>query len=298
MKRISLILTATLFIIATGLSARTPSDTTKIKANICGIEVMAGVIYSKTYPGTLQDFRALNTGSAMLKIDDLDNFYEFHRPVFNYIPAVSVMAGIRLPGDKRGNNNEGALLRLGLGYSYGNRFSFETRFTEKFTHDTLFNTQSVPIGHRDSVIWTIYDMSYLSDRIQLDISFVNDILDIRRLSITGGIGLSAGISVFAQTEIERFNRRCEETTIYPGQHSSGDFNTKYDTGRGSASGNVSATLYIPFGINYRPYSHKEPYTKWYIFYEARPGISFTNIHNTVNFTSAGFFHGLGCRWSF
>lgn len=296
MKRGSLILTAAMFIVATGLSARTTSDTTKLKAQICGIEVMAGVILSKTYPGTHHQFRTLMPGSELINSDYLNDFKDYHSVFFSFLPALTATTDIRFSREGRKHPSGNPVLRVGLGYSAGTRLTWRTDLSERYTFDTIFNTQSQVIGYRDSSQWHVYTMTYSSDRLHLDISLIMTTTPDTRVSLSGGIGISAGISTFAGTKIESFKRRYEETLLYNGHHYSDGFSSDRSSEIDQSAGNMGGTVYIPMSVNFRFGRNREASSGKYLFYEIRPGIVINKVYGMDHFISTSVHQGIGLRW--
>lgn len=143
-------------------------------------------------------------------------------------------------------------------------------------------------------------MNYTSEQLRFDGSLIFRTDAQARWSLYTSIGITAGMSINAQTDI--FYDKMERTEMnYPNGNNyssysySGSYN--YETEKYRNKNNFGLSTYIPMGIDFR-IGKKREFWKWtHLFYELRPGINMTSIPELRTITNASIQHGLGLKVS-
>lgn len=261
------------------------------KIIISDIFILSGFINRTPTFATLNDFKFLAPESTLLN----NNFSDYTQTFgFSIKSMYSMLLDIRFRSKGKNVYKSNPQLRLGFSYFSGVILSGGLHKFERKPCDTLYSTQTWQTIYIDSVTWSSYKMNYTSDQIRFDGSFIFQTHSQARLTLFTGLGLTAGLSINASSDIyyDKVARTEERGNGTPYFYSNSSTSEKFIN-----KNNLGFSLYIPIGVAYR-IGKKNPFWKQiHLFYEGRPGINLTSIPELRNITNANFQHGLGLRIS-
>jgi len=210
------------------------------------------------------------------------------------------MLGIQFSDKPKTTYKANPLLRLGVSYFSGTSLTGSFYKEDRKTCDTLTSTQTGRTVYLDSVTTKSYSMNYSSEQLWFDGSLIFRTNPKARWSLFAGIGITAGFSINANTEIYYSKSDWIAARHPDGNHlflyfSAGSYDSKEEKYRNK--NNFSASTFIPLGINYRIKKNGEFLKPIYLFYELRPGIYITSIPELRTITNANIQHWFGLRVS-
>ena len=258
-------------------------------------------VFSEPYiNGSISDFESLAPQSVLLNNDFGDFSSSYNGFGMSSNTAFSILLGIQFSDKAKTVYKANPLLRLGVCYFSGTSLTVGSYKEEHIAYDTLTSVQTGQIIYIDSVISTGFGMDYSWQQLRFDGSMIFRTDPQARWSLYAGIGITAGVSINAETYISHsISGRTE--TRYP----NGNTNSSYDY-NGSYSDkaevfrnktNYGFSAYIPMGVDFRT-GKKIPFWKLvHVFYELRPSINMTSIPELRTITNASIQHGVGLRVS-
>jgi hypothetical protein len=184
------------------------------------------------------------------------------------------------------------LLRLGVSYFSTTLLSTDFNKEDRKTYDTLISSQTGQTVYADSVITKMYNMYYSSEQLRLDASLIFRTNPESRWSLFTGIGITAGVSVKASTNIEYSGSDSNEFRYMNGNISTQNWWKTSKTESHKNKNNVTASAFVPIGVDFRLGSKREFWKKIHLFYEMRPGINITSIPELGVVTNISLQHGL------
>lgn len=277
-----------------------PPKTIK-KISIHDFYIQTGMFFERNTNGTLTDFKTLAPQSVLLN----NNMTDFSQSVGFSMTGntmFSVMLGLQFSDKQKTIYKANPLLRLGISYFSGTTLTGGSYKEDRKPYDTLTSTQTGQTVYIDSVTTKNYSMNYSSEQLRFDGSLIFRTNPEARWSIYTGIGITAGLSINANTDIYYSNYGRTETRYANGStsssynYSSSD-NSNSKTEKIKNKTNFGASTYIPMGIDIRIGKKREFWKRTHLFYELRPGINITSIPELRTITNASLQHGLGLRVS-
>lgn len=260
------------------------------KLSVTDVFIQIGSFTELTNDGSLADFRKLAPQSDILK-DDLSDFSQSGGNIYTGSTALSISLGIQFKDSERARLKANPLLRLGLTYLSGSSLSTGFNKSERFPIDTLVSASTGQVYYVDSLSSENYNMEYLSEQIRLDAALIYRTNPAARWSLYGGIGLAAGISLNARTEIYYNDFFFDEDFHGSGYSRDGSARSE----RIDNDMNFGFLTYIPLGVDFRLGTNKEFWKRTHLFYEVSPGINFTSIPELNTVANASIRSGLGLR---
>lgn len=262
--------------------------------------VQPGMVMQGNTNANLADFQKMAPQSSILKTD-LSGYTKSGGFGFDADAMLSILLGIQFSDKQRTAYKKNPLLRVGVSYLSGGIINgyFNQNITKPY--DTLSSAQSGQILYRDSIINKSVSMNYRSQQIRLDASFIFRTNPDARWSLYAGIGLTAGVSLNAATNVSYSS----SNTISGGNNSSngGFFGNYYSdpsqskTESHTNSTNIGASVYVPMGVDFRLGRKREFWKRTHLYYEARPGINMNSIPELGTIMNATVQHGIGLRVS-
>jgi hypothetical protein len=293
-------LIAVVFLLTTFFNALGQDPTSKNiqKIRIQDFYVQTGLSLERNTNGMLSDFKTLAPQSVLLK-DDMTNFSSYGGYGISGNSMFSVMVGLQFADKQKSKYLSNPLLKLGISYFSGSTLSGGTYKTTRTPYDTLTSAQTGNTIYIDSLNSQNYSMNYYSEQLRIDGSLIYRTNPEARWSLYAGIGITAGLSINAQTSIFYNNNGRKETRFEDGYTYSAYYNTsdndKNETFKNKA--NFGASAYIPMGIDFRIGKKREFWKRTHLYYDLRPGLNVTSIPELQSFTSVNVQHGLGLRVS-
>jgi len=290
----------TVFFTVITLTTFSQLDTTKqIKAiSACEVNLMFGWYTQAQQYGTIAEFQQLAPGSKILKSDFTGyNQTDMYWPSINGQFAANV--GFRFGNKAKSAYKPNPILRLGFSYLNVTGLSNALSKTEEFRSDTLVSVTNGSVYYIDSTNIRTLTMRHTSDQIRLDVSLVFRTNPKARWQLYGGVGLTAGLSLSSNTSIEyAVNNGTSDDPqagyYYPFyyQYYEG-FNYQNEFYRNNPDFGMSA--YAPLGLDFRMGKKREFWKRVHLFYEARPGITFSNIAGLDFFGNVSIQQGFGIK---
>lgn len=132
----------------------------------------------------------------------------------------TVLVGLQFSNKEKTMYKSNPLLRLGFTYSSGTNLMGGSFKEDRIPFDTLTSSQTGQTAFIDSINTQGYNMNYRSEQLRFDGSIIFRTNPEARWSLFTGIGITAGISINARTDIYYSNYGTAETTYADGTISS------------------------------------------------------------------------------
>lgn len=271
------------------------------KISIHDIYIQTGLMSEQYTNGTISDFKILAPQSVLLN-NDMTNFSQSSGNGLVSNTTFSVMVGLKFSNKEKTTYKANPLLRLGFSYFSGKSFSGGLSQEVRKAYDTITSSQTGEIAYVDSINTQNYRMNYTSNQLRFDGSVIFRTNPEARWSLFTGIGITAGFSINARTDINYSSYGRKETTYADGTTSSSaangysySNNSNFETFRNKS--NFGLSTYIPMGVDFRIGKKREFWQRTHLFYELRPGINMTSIPGLQTFTNATIQQGIGLKVS-
>lgn len=289
-----------LLIACTFLSTITFSQTPKIK--VTEAYLLAGFSDGEMRSTSHSDFQLLAPNSSILEnnsgaLDATPSFYSPYRSNSGF----SLQTGIQFVDKEDGKLKNNPTLRLGFRYGRVNQFSGWSTTEERSAYDTLIGQNTGEVHYLDSVKSKTINGNYVYERISLDASLIFRTNQDLRWSVYGGVGLSVGLSINANTNIQysesddtEIRGHSNNASNYYGMNENNAM-TENHTNKSSIGG----SLYVPVGVDFRLGKNSPFWKMFHLYAEAQPGISFQNIpelDKTISQTGLFLNTGIRVRW--
>lgn len=283
-----------LVLIAPAIATAQESTTTALKPRITGASIYSGFSISPVHIAPLSDFKKLAPSSKLLS-HDLSGFSEggFYLRSSNNIFSGNLT--LLFPDAGKTSYRERMQLRVGFMYFAGDVLSNTFNKTVSKPYDTLYSAQTGNETYLDSVISTTYNMNHRSEQLRLDASLIFTTNPAARWSLFGGIGLTAGYAVSAETHISyHSNRRTEalNSSNYVSYHSSEIHNVQEQF---KSKGGAGFSAYVPVGLDFRIGKKRDFWKRLHLYYEARPSLDYSSVPGIFSGWRGNLQHGLGAR---
>lgn len=261
------------------------------KIKITDASVMGGFV-NQNIPvvGSLADFQKLNPQSELLKenmagYSEGRNYFGFGNNS-SYGGVFGAVLGLSFKEKPKSLTQ----LRCGISIS-GINLNNSISKTQITPYDTLTSSQTGQTIYYDSTTTSRYSMNYNAQQLHLDFSLIYRLYPAARWSMYGGVGLSAGASLMAYTDINY----SENSTV--GSGSTGD---RYNDGvyrseRVINKGIKEYVGYLPVGVDFRVGRKKEFLKQIHLFMELRPFVSVMDTQELGTFSSTGVKNTFGLR---
>lgn len=297
MKTTNILLAVILLTVSFSVFGQEPPSKKIKKISIQDFYIQTGMFLERNTNGTLTDFKTLAPQSVLLN-SNMTDYSQSGGFRMTGNSMFSVMLGLQFSDKQRTIYKANPQLRLGISYFSGTTLSGGSYKADRKPYDTLTSTQTGQSVYIDSINTKNYNMNYSSEQLRFDGSLIFRTNPEARWSIFTGIGITAGLSINANTEIYYSSYGRTETRYANGNTSSsynysGSYNTKTEKFKNKT--NFGASTYIPMGIDFRIGKKREFWKRTHLFYELRPGINITSIPELRTITNASLQHGLGLR---
>lgn len=249
--------------------------------------------------GSLNDFRVLAPESQLLT-NDFANFSQNGSSTYGFNSGLTVLMGIQFSDKEKTRYKPNPMLRLGVSFFSDSQLgsSFSNNIRTPF--DTLLSAQTGDMYLVDSIQSNYYNMNYWSQQLRFDGSFIFRTNPEARLSLFTGIGVTAGLSIMAMTDVYSSTVFRIETELQDGSASSiqtDNENNTYATESFRNATNFGASAYVPMGIDFRLGKKNEFLKRIFLNYEFRPGVNVTSIPELGAYTNVLTQHNFGIRVS-
>lgn len=301
MKKIQMLFTGIACLVITASFCqndnKTPGDkSTKKKLKVTDASFSFGGAFQKIPIGSLADFQKMNPQSVLLKenlqgYSSSKGFSGFNSPAF--------IANLGFTEANRENTNTKSLTQYRLGISFSETgISNYLHKTDRKPYDTLTSSQTGQTMYFDSVTYQNYSMNYKSQELRLDLSVIYRTNPAARWSVYGGIGVEAGVSALAYTDIDYSEHVSIQTASSSTPTSDNNNYNNSDSYRSERLINKNSKVlafYLPLGIDFRVGAKKEFFKQLHLFYEARPFVNYTETPELGSLGGVGVKVGFGLR---
>jgi hypothetical protein len=298
MKTYNILITFILLTISYSVLGQKQTETIN-KISIQNIYIQTGFFSEQNTNGSMADFKTLVPQSVLFNNNETD-FSQSNGFGFTNNTMLSVMMGIQFSDKQKTIYKANPLLRLGFSYFSGTTLSGYFHKQERKPFDTLISTQTGQATFVDSITTETYHMNYSSEQLRFDGSLIFRTNPEARWSLYTGIGITAGLSINANTDMY-YSKSGRTENIYPNSNTSSTYyysssnNSKIEKHKNK--NNFGASTFIPMGIDFRIGKKSEFWKPIHLFYELRPGINFTSIPELRTITNTSIQHGLGLKVS-
>lgn len=269
-------------------------NTKKRKLKVVDAAFQVGMSLHESPVVSYLDFQKLNPESVLLDAN-FDGYTSSSGFTGFVSPAFSANLGINFLDKEKTDYKSNTQLRIGISFSELN-LSSTLHKSESNRFDTLTSSQTGQVVYSDSVKDSYYNMNYKSQQLRIDVSIIYRTDPAARWSLYGGLGIEAGQSVMAYSNITYSESSKTETQSNSGIYSNySNYSSTYTTERLNNKNSYGYAAYIPMGIDFRVGNKRAFFKQLHFYYEARPFINYTNIPELGNTSSVGLKSGLGIR---
>jgi len=297
MKSSNLLSTAILLVgFSSGFGQTEQSKVKRI--SIQEIYIQTGLFSERNASGTLKDFQSLAPQSILLK-KDFTGYSSSQGVSLTSNTMFSILVGIKFSDKQKTTYKANPMVRVGLSYFSGSTLIGSLNKEDRKRYDTLTSAQTGQTIFSDSVSSKSTGMNYSFEQLRFDGSVIFRTNPEARWSLFTGIGITAGLSINAHTEI--YDSKSDRTeTPYSNGNNSFSYNSyggEWRTEKFRNKNNFGLSTYIPMGVDFRIGKKREFWKRTHLFYELRPGINMTSIPELRTVANASVQHGLGLKVS-
>jgi hypothetical protein len=260
---------------------------------ISEFHIQNGMGFNSMQNYSLSDFQSLAQNSMLLK-NDLADFNTNSYYMFNGARGTNGSSYQSLQLGLTFNNKANPLWRIGISHGSSNSFSAGFSKDTYTPYDTLTSSQTGEQFYVDSVHSENYFMDYRSQQLRIESSLIYRTNVEKRWSVYAGIGASLGISYNAHTHISY------STSDYVSSNYSSTYSSNYYdvTEHFRNKMNVSSSVFVPMGIDFRIGKNKEFWKRLHVYYEMKPSLSFLSVPELRTFTSVNMVNSFGLKVTF
>lgn len=264
----------------------------KRKLKAVDAAIVPGMVFQMSPLGLFTDFQRLNPNSALLN-GNMDGYTSSNGFIGNINPTFAANLGFSVANKARTEYRSNTQLRIGITFSEINMSNYLYK-TERTRFDTITSSQTGQTAYSDSITHSSYNMNYKTQQLRIDVSLIYRTDPAARWSFFGGLGIEAGESIIAYTDISY----SEYSTIESGINtsgSSGGSNASFRSERMINKNGYGYSTYLPMGIDFRIGKKREFFKQLHVFYEARPFVGYTYIPELGGINTVGLKSCLGLR---
>lgn len=268
--------------------------------------------------GSLSDFQKLNPESALLK-QDMSGFGNAYGTIYTGVSYVNMN---NYGGNSGANTSNGGLFGANVAFNLGSKdaataksitqlrcgitvsgtnFSNYLSKTTYTPYDTLVSSSTGQTFYYDSINTQSYQMNYKSQQLSIDIALLYRINPASRWSLYGGIGVQAGGSLMAYSDIT-YSQNISYSPGYSSNYSnsnsyynSGNYYNQSTTEHFINKNTQQYLAYLPIGVDFRLGKKREFFKQIHLFNEIRPYVYTMKIPELASFSGIGFRTSFGIR---
>ena len=264
----------------------------KRKLKVVDAAIAPGMTFHVSSLGSFSDFQRINPKSVLLN-ENMDGYTLSNGFMASAGPTFSANLGINIANKAKTEYKSNTQLRIGITFSEISMSNYLSK-TDRKRFDTLTSSQTGQMVFSDSVTYSSYNMNYKTQQLRIDVSIIYRTNPAARWSVFGGIGIEAGESIMAYTDINY----SEYSTVTPANSTSVtsySSNTPYRSERNINKNTYGYATYLPMGVDFRIGNKREFFKQLHVFYEARPFVNYTYIPELGGINSVGIKSALGLR---
>ncbi|MDO9186080.1 MAG: hypothetical protein Q7W13_08720 [Bacteroidia bacterium] len=264
----------------------------KRKLKVVDAAIAPGMTFHVSPLGSFSDFQQINPKSVLLS-ENMDGYTISNGFMASAGPTFNANLGFNIANNAKTEYKSNTQLRIGITFSEIS-MSNNLSKTDRKRFDTLTSSQTGQMVFSDSVTYSSYTMNYKTQQLRIDVSIIYRTNPAARWSVFGGIGIEAGESIMAYTDINY----SEYSTVTPANSTSGtsySSNTPYRSEQIINKNTYGYAAYLPMGLDFRIGNKREFFKQLHVFYEARPFVNYTYIPELGSINSVGIKSALGLR---
>lgn len=264
----------------------------KRKLKVVDAAIAPGMTFHISPLGSFSDFQQINPKSVLLS-ENMDGYTISNGFMASAGPTFNANLGFNIANNAKTEYKSNTQLRIGITFSEIS-MSNNLSKTDRKRFDTLTSSQTGQMVFSDSVTYSSYTMNYKTQQLRIDVSIIYRTNPAARWSVFGGIGIEAGESIMAYTDINY----SEYSTVTPANSTSGtsySSNTPYRSEQIINKNTYGYAAYLPMGLDFRIGNKREFFKQLHVFYEARPFVNYTYIPELGSINSVGIKSALGLR---
>lgn len=262
------------------------------------IHIHLGPLFERYQKGNINDFQTLAPQSDLLE-EYPQNFSQSNGYGISGSAALSVMVGIKFSNKEKTSYKSNPLLRLGFSYSSGTHISSNYSEDTRYPFDTLTSSQTGAQTFVDSVYTQHSGANYSSDQLRFNAALIFRTNPEARWSLYSGIGLTAGVSINAKTQIYYSTFVSTESQNNDVSINNSNYNSdERVTENYKNEMNYGFSAYIPFGVDFRIGNKREFWKRTHLFYEIKPELNVVSIPELYTITNTRISQGIGVRVTF
>jgi hypothetical protein len=264
----------------------------KKKLKVADAAITPGVVFYNSALGAFADFQRLNPNSVLLG-EDMQGYTASRGFMGSAGPSFGANLGFKILNKEKKEYKPNTQLRVGITFSEITISNYLYK-TDRKRADTLTSSQTGQVVYSDSVTHSSYNMNYKNQQLRVDVSVVYRTNPAARWSFFGGIGIEAGETILAFTDIG-FSKYSKLESSTNNSSSSNYNNEPYRTERIINKNGYGYSPYLPMGVDFRVGTKREFFKQLHFFYEARPFLNYTYIPELGGITNVGIKSGIGLR---
>lgn len=264
----------------------------KRKLKVVDAAIAPGMTFHISPLGSFSDFQRINPKSVLLS-ENMDGYTISNGFMASAGPTFNANLGFNIANKAKTEYKSNTQLRIGITFSEIS-MSNNLSKTDRKRFDTLTSSQTGQMVFSDSVTYSSYTMNYKTQQLRIDVSIIYRTNPAARWSVFGGIGIEAGESIMAYTDINY----SEYSTVTPANSTSGtsySSNTPYRSEQIINKNTYGYAAYLPMGLDFRIGNKRGFFKQLHVFYEARPFVNYTYIPELGSINSVGIKSALGLR---
>ncbi len=270
----------------------------KNKLSFDGISVYSGFSTSNSQLSQIDDFKKLAPNSTILQTDFSKANLSYYGDAFNIASVFNAFVNFNLK-DKEGN--QGVLtprFRFGISFMQNNVLQANYTIEDRYRVDTLISNRTGKSYFVDSTHRQSYDFNYQQNNLLLAAGFIISTNQERRFFVFAGLGVGAGISFQASTNINTYDSYyIEDLYGYNDRNRYESFSSEnYKREAYANKASFSLNFSSPLGLDFRM-GNNGIWKNIHLVTELKPMLFVNDVPEVGTFISTGFINNFGFRFS-
>jgi hypothetical protein len=246
----------------------------------------------------LNDFRKLAPTSDLLKTDLNSLDYSYTTTINSNGPAL-VANIILVNNSNKSNKRLNQEIHLGFVYNSMVISSLNVFEESSFRVDTLTSSQTGNQSFVDSVSIESLSGDFTQNQLFLSSAYVVSSNPENRLKFYAGIGVGAGLSISASTNINYFKSNFLDSEA-TGRNSNPDRNEDFQSKseRFSNRNSFVGRIFVPIGLDLKLSKKNASWSKCHLLLETQPNLTYVSTPMLTSKVETGNISSIGFRYDF
>lgn len=264
-----------------------------------GISVYTGFSTTISQLSQIDDFKKLAPNSTILQTDFSKADINYFGEIQNSSSVFNAYANFNL---KNKEGNQGVLtprFRFGIAFMQNAVLQSNYSIEEKYRIDTLISNRTGQSYFVDSVHKQYYDFNYQQNNLLLSVDFLISTNQERRFFVFAGLGVAAGISFQATTNINTYDSYYIDDFQYGYNDRNRLESFERDGYKREAYANKSSyalNFSSPLGLDFR-IGNNGFWKNVHLVTELKPLLLVNNVPEVATYISTGFVNNFGFRFT-